>query len=85
MRLDYRDPLSGRRIAATRRFAPVVSAPVDPDGIDRSPVPSSDDPATVLAWVGYDPDRAKAALVAELSRDHPNTDLLARIQERTTG
>lgn len=83
MRLVYRDPLTGRSIAPVRTFPPALLAPVDPDGIDRSPVPSSEDPDTVLAWVGYDPDRAKAAVVAELSRDHPNTDLLARLQERT--
>lgn len=82
MKLTPCDPFTGRPLGAARTIFPARRSPVDRDGFDRSPVPDAD-PDTVLAWVGYDPDRAKAALVAEHSRDHPNTDLLRRLQERT--
>ncbi len=64
--------LTGRPIGPTRTHRL---------GTDETPVP--DDAAAVLAWVGYDPDRAKAAIVAEYDRDHPRENLLRELNERT--
>lgn len=76
MRLIHVDPITGRQLAPAR----VVTEPRH-RGLDQAPVPDGD-AETVLAWVGYDPDRAKAAIVAELAGDNPNTDLLRRLHER---
>lgn len=67
------DPLTGRRLGPTRTHRL---------GADETPVPDGP-PDAVLAWVGYDPDRAKAATVAEYDRDHPRENLLRELNERT--
>jgi len=82
VRIQPVDPFTGRPLGQARTIPETRRSRVDRDGFDRSPIPDGD-PETVLAWVGYDPDRAKAALVAEHSRGNPNTDLLRRLQERT--
>jgi len=60
----------------------------------RSSRPATDDeevptgsPRAVLAWVGHDVERAKAALVAEQSRgqDKQRPSLVAALHERITG
>lgn len=61
--VDY-DPFS----ATVEDVAPVASIRV-PDG------PISD----VLAWVGDDPDRAAAALEAELGKDTPRSSLVDKL------
>lgn len=53
------------------------------EGLDDEVVPDGSI-KEVLEWVKYDPDRAKAAITAELSRDHEQqrTSLLSDLQAR---
>lgn len=54
-----------------------------PHNVDTDRVPDASI-VKVLDWVGYDPDRAKAAITAELSRDHAKQrkGLLEELQAR---
>jgi hypothetical protein len=51
--------------------------------VDRAPVPEGSI-AAVMAWVGYDPDRAKAALARELAKpdDNRRSSLVKRLTSR---
>ncbi|WP_326828682.1 hypothetical protein OIE13_22340 [Streptosporangium sp. NBC_01810] len=64
------------------------------DGEPPKPAPDPDEPparsdllnidgtaAEVLAWVGDDPDRARAAIEAESTKDRPRSTLLKRLEE----
>jgi hypothetical protein len=62
------------------------SRPVEVNHADRidavaMAVPDDSIP-TVLDWVGYDPERAKAAITAELARDRDSqrTSLIEKLQ-----
>lgn len=86
------DPISGRLLgpAVYRR----AKAPTPPQS--GSPKPQEAAPAAlaspetvpdgtveaVLAWVGYDSSRAKAAIAAEYDRGKPRKTLLAELSER---
>lgn len=50
---------------------------------DTQSVPEGSIP-TVLDWVGYDPERAKAAMTAELARDRDDQrkTLIEKLQQR---
>ena len=50
-----------------------------PDVVSPDSVPSGT-AAEVLAWVGGDPARARAALVAEQARERPRSSLIARLE-----
>jgi hypothetical protein len=46
----------------------------DPDSVPDGPI------ADVRKWVGYDPNRAKAALLVEHARDEPRKGLLEALE-----
>lgn len=74
------DPFTGRPLGPTRTFA-TRTAEAAARNDEHDPIPT--EPDALMAWVGYDPDRAKAAIVAEADRDQPRDDLLRRLTERT--
>lgn len=75
----HADPLTGGPLPVPRPAPrPVVRRRVD----DTPPPPEGSPPDAVLRWVGYDPDRAKAVIVAEHSRGTPDRDLIEALYER---
>ena len=77
--MRHADPLTGAPLPLPRPAArPVVRRRSD----DAPLPPETAAPAAVLAWVGYDPDRAKAVIVAEHSRGTPDRDLIEALYER---
>lgn len=60
--------------------APVVEPQTAPAEAEQPPTGSAGD---VLAWVGDDPDRARAALDAERQRAKPRTSLIAKLGRLT--
>lgn len=84
------DPISGRPLGPPRfaqQPAPQLTAepvaPAAPAARANQPYPERGTIEQVLSWVGYDPDRAKAATAAEHGRDKPRKTLLAELSERT--
>ena len=63
----------GRPVGKPRRFPPAAASK------DDEPVPEGSI-ADVREWVGYDPERAKAALVREHAADRPRTGLLEALE-----
>lgn len=80
------DPISGRLLGdpIVRPGGPRARPAPEPGPVaEPEPYPERGTVEDVLAWVGYDPDRAKAATVAEHGRDKPRKTLLAELSERT--
>src|SRR5690606_30842829 len=77
-----------RQVPAAEKPAPAAPTASSPAPAD--PPPTGDDTvpdgtaATVLAWVGSDPARARAALAAERQRSKPRTSLLAKLGKLAT-
>jgi hypothetical protein len=77
---------------ASQTFTPVdymgqpvgksVIVAVAEEGIDESLPPKKTSVPKLLEWVGYDPDRAKAALVREHSASQPRSTLIEALEER---
>lgn len=78
-------------LTATQPAAVADPAPVEPDA---APAPDTPDPqggtvpdgpaSDVTAWVGADPDRARAALTAEHERDRPRSTLIRDLTKVAT-
>lgn len=82
------DPMTGfalgpPRLRTRRERAQVPNVPPEAEAADDSPYPEGGTPEDVLAWVGYDPDRAKVAIVAEHGRGTQRPQLLEELTERT--
>lgn len=87
------DPFTGRELGPRRVVRP-LPAPAQPETVETSsapvvqldvtPYPAHGTIDDVLAWVGYDADRAKAATAAEHGRAKPRKSLLRELSERTS-
>ena len=74
IRAQARDPFTGKALgpARVREHVTAVELSDEPHGRPSvDPMPNGDDITVLFDWVGYDPDRAKAAMVAEHERRTP--------------
>jgi hypothetical protein len=51
---------------------------------DLEPMPDGADIRALVDWVGYDPQRVKAAVVAELDRDPVRTEVIDELSSLPT-
>lgn len=58
-----------------------VTHHVDDGSVDRSR-PAGRSVTAIMDWVGYDPDRAKAALVREHALANPRQSLIDQLDQR---
>lgn len=78
---------TGKAVGPSRSRAarPPMVVPDEHVGrIDLEPMPDPDDIPRLLDWVGYDPQRAKAAVVAELDRESVRSEVLESIEAQVS-
>lgn len=82
-RLDYGAQVVRRVPPAPKDADAVAAGETAGEAPTPDPYPEDGTVDDVVAWVGYDPERAKAAITAEHGRDKPRTTLLEQLSERT--
>lgn len=71
--------------ARTRAHVVPLQLPSEPNGrIHVDTMPGGDDIAALTEWVGYDPSRAKAAMVAEHDREHIRPEVISHLASVST-
>lgn len=87
IRTQARDPFTGKALgpARVREHVTAVELSDEPHGRPSvDPMPNGDDITVLFDWVGYDPDRAKAAMVAEHDREHIRSEVLENLSSVST-